>query len=101
MKEVSLAVDVLLEILINPTSTTFDELLDQVKNGAFCPTISDIALYSAFKSIRPSDQLFLDRFAGLIRISRMDASPWIRFSDRISWEPKETEIRRWRDLASD
>lgn len=101
MNDVTLAVDILLEALIDARSTIVDELLEKVRTEEYCLVVQDFALYCALRSTKPTDTIFVHRFAELLRFSRIESSPWIGPGERFSWEPEESEVEHWRSVVSE
>ncbi|SRR5258708_23644009 len=101
MKEVILAVDVILQALIGRTASKVETLILEAGRGEVQIQIMDSALYCALYSVRSGDTVNIRRLAELLQYAQLisDSPEYLGPEDREMWIPSKAEIENWRKVA--
>ena len=102
MKEIMLAVDVLLAALIGPSPNFVDALINQARNGDANFLVGHHALFCALYSVKESDFINVRRLAELVKYSQIqpEEPEYLGSQERERWIPSEAEMTNWRGIAT-
>lgn len=88
-----LHIDLVLSALIGPEGAAIERFIDAAERGEHTLEILELALYCAWCSVRPGDDLKFSRFAKLLQVGQIIPSP------KPFEPPTEEEIEHWRDVV--
>jgi hypothetical protein len=88
-----LHIDLVLSALIGPEDAPIERFIAAAERGEYTLEIMELALYCAWCSVRPGDDLKFSRFAKLLQVSQIVPSP------KPFDAPTDEEISHWRDVV--
>lgn len=88
-----LHIDMVLSALIGPENAAIEHFIAAAERGEYTLEILELALYCAWCSVRPGDDLKFSRFAKLLQVSQIVPSP------KPFDAPTDEEIEHWRDVV--
>ena len=88
-----LHIDLVLSALIGREGAAIERFIVAAERGEHTLEILELALYCAWCSVRPEDDLKLARFAKLLQIGQIIPSP------KPFDPPTDEEIEHWRDVV--
>jgi hypothetical protein len=88
-----LHIDLVLSALIGPEDAPINHLIAAAEHGEYTLEVLELALYCAWCSVRPGDELKFSRFAKLLQVGQILPSP------KPFDPPTEEEIAHWRDVV--
>jgi hypothetical protein len=88
-----LHIDLVLSALIGPEGAAIDHLIADAERGIHTLEILQLALYCAWCSVQPGDDVNFPRFARLLQVGQIVPSP------KPFDPPTEEEIAHWRDVV--
>lgn len=88
-----LHIDLVLAALIGPEGAAIEHLIAAGERGEYPLEILELALYCAWCSVRPGDDVKFSRFAKLLQVGQIIPSP------KPFNPPTDEEIEHWRDVV--
>jgi len=99
MKDVLIATDAILAIIIGKESKVDEEIIKKARKGEYRILIEHCSLYWALYSVREGDNINLKRLAELLKYAQILSEELVDPRARESWTPSQEEVEHWRKVA--